>query len=135
MSNLIVYRKINWKIDNISRESLYKCSKNKSVSKTITLSIQDNKTQWILEFFPNVDPCEFFIFKLRVSEDNISIKARLYVKKFDENLQYIHSGQGNSYEFDENEGFSFLNMFRPQDMIAENNFLKDNSVTFVIEVS
>lgn len=133
MSSLITYRKINWKIENISRESLHKCSKNRSVSRTI--SIPDNKTHWILEFYPNTDPCEFYVFKWRVDIDNVIIKAHLYVEKCDGSLQYINFGHGKSFELDENEGFSFSDMFSPQDMLVENNFLKDNSLTFVIEVN
>ncbi|XP_070493837.1 speckle-type POZ protein-like [Chironomus tepperi] len=134
MSNLIVYRKINWKIENITRESLTRCTKNKNVSRIISINIQDNKSKWILEFYPKTDPCGFYLFKWRIDNDNISIKARLYVEKFDGSMQLLDADQGNSFEFDENEGFSFSNMFRPQDMLTENRFLKDNTLTFVIEL-
>ena len=136
MSRLIVYRRINWKIVNVSREAHFKGSKYKSVSKTVTVNLPDNNiTQWTIEFYPNLNPCEFYLFKLRVDQDNVLFKARLFVEKCDGTLQYINFGQGNSYEYDENEGFGFTNMFSPQDMLAENNILKDNTLSFVIEVS
>ena len=136
MSSLIVYRKINWKIENISRESLAKFSKNKSISRTINVNFPENKTQeWILEFCPNTDPCEFYLLKLLVDDENLFIKARLYVEKIDGSLKYINSDEGNVCDLDENEGFDFSNMFKPQDMLAENDFVKENSLTFVIEVN
>ncbi|CAG9806498.1 unnamed protein product [Chironomus riparius] len=135
MSKLIVYRKINWKIDCISRELLCKGSKYKSVSKTITVNLPgNNQTQWIIEFSPNLNPCEFSIFKLRVNKDNVFLKASLFVEKYDGTLQYISSSHGNSCEFDEDEGFTFPNMFRPQDMLAQNTFLKENTLSFIIEL-